>query len=302
MKVDILGKVISKIGPDKITRLTKAKPKLMLAGGLIFIGAGVVAACRGTLKTEKDIKAYAVESEDWRRAEEHDGLSYRKEKVGSFLGLCGHTARNYIPAAICIGSGVALIIGSHNVMQSRIGMLSAAYVTLDEAYQGYRERVIEDLGEDADRKYRLGVEKKEIETTKVLKNGKEKTVKKAVNYIHNDGRPYSPYARYFDSFTAPGEWRNDPGYCDMFLRSQQSIANEQFQARGHLFLNEVYKMLGMPEIPEGQLVGWYKGMGDDFVDFGLLEVVNEKARDYVNGPTECFVLDFNVDGPIWDLL
>lgn len=296
MKLDILakttGKIASKIGPEKVVFLKKVQPKAMLIGGLGLIGVGVVAACRGTLKTVDAIDEY----------QGHVPVAKTPQQKAYNIGnLCVNVAKNYAPAAITIGSGVALIVGSHNIMQARIGVLSAAYISLDEAYKGYRKRVADDLGEEAERKYSLGVEKKEIEVEKTFKNGKTKTSKQLVNYIHNDGRPYSPYARFFDPYNT-NEYRMDPSYNDMFLRAQQAVANETFQKRGYLFLNEVYRMLGMAEIPEGQLVGWYKGMGDDFVDFGLLEVVNEAARDYVNGPTECFVLDFNVDGPIWDLL
>lgn len=304
MKIDICKKaanvVVKALGPDKMIFLKKMQPKIMLVGGLGLIGIGVVSACRGTLKTAKNVEEFS-EERDFIERNVYEEMKGRA-KVQNFVTLCTRTAKNYIPAAICLGSGVALVVGSHNVMQSRIGALSAAYISLDQAYQGYRQRVIEEHGEEADRKYRLGISKEEVTEQKTLKNGKTKDVKKVVNYIHSDGRPYSPYARFFDAYNSPTEWRNDPGYCDMFLRSQQAIANEQFQARGHLFLNDVYKMLGMAEIPEGQLVGWYKGMGDDFIDFGLLECYNEAARDYVNGATECFVLDFNVDGPIWDLL
>lgn len=303
MKVDIVGKLTAKVGAERIFKLRKVQPKVMMVGGLVLIGAGIVSACRGTLKTEDAVHEFSNEMTAIKLGvEAGTDVDAPKEKAKSIGTLCLKTARNYAPAVIFVGAGVGLIVGSHNVMQNRITMLSAAYVTLDEAYQGYRKRVIDDLGVDADRKYAYGMTREEVVETKTLKNGKEKEVKKVVNYIHNDGRPYSPYARFFDAYNSPTEYRNDPGYNDMFLRSQQAVANEQFQARGHLFLNDVYKMLGMAEIPEGQLVGWYKGMGDDFVDFGLLEGVNEIARDYVNGASEVFVLDFNVDGPIWDLL
>lgn len=300
MRVDILGKIGTRItkavGSDRIISWSKNKPKAMLFGGLALIGVGVVSACRGTLKTAEDLDILKDDLDEMRPTAD------TKEKARTMAKFGVKAVRNYAVAGISIGSGVALIIGSHNVMQSRIGMLSAAYISLDEAYKGYRQRVIESEGVDADRKYAYGIEKREVTEEKTLKNGKTKEVKRVVNYIHNDGRPYSPYARFFDAYNSPSEYRNDPSYNDMFLRSQQAVANEIFQSTGHLFLNDVYKMLGMAEIPEGQLVGWYKGMGDDFIDFGLLEVVNEAARDYVNGATECFVLDFNVDGPIWDLL
>ena len=42
--------------------------------------------------------------------------------------------------------------------------------------------------------------------------------------------------------------------------------------------------------------------GDNFVDFGIYNLNIEKARDFVNGYERSIILDFNVDGPIMDLI
>ena len=58
-------------------------------------------------------------------------------------------------------------------------------------------------------------------------------------------------------------------------------------------------MLGIPKTKAGQVVGWIKGNGDDFIDFGIFDIHREKARDFVNGYERSILLDFNVDGEIW---
>ena len=54
----------------------------------------------------------------------------------------------------------------------------------------------------------------------------------------------------------------------------------------------------------GQVVGWVydKEIGDGFVDFGVYDLYNEKARDFVNGRERVILLDFNVDGNVAKLL
>ena len=92
----------------------------------------------------------------------------------------------------------------------------------------------------------------------------------------------------------------------MFLKQQQNYANEMLKSKGHLFLNEVYDMLGIPRTKAGQVVGWVydekNPIGDNFVDFGLYDINREAVRNFVNGYERTILLDFNVDGNIWDLM
>ena len=82
----------------------------------------------------------------------------------------------------------------------------------------------------------------------------------------------------------------------MFLKVQQNYANERLKTKGHLFLNEVRDMLGLPRTKIGQLVGWVYKDGK-YVDFGLNGKLNERFN---NGDSNTATLEFNVDGIILD--
>ena len=119
-------------------------------------------------------------------------------------------------------------------------------------------------------------------------NAKEESVNQA-----------SIYARFFDE-SCPA-WNKDSECNKTFLKLQQDFANELLKMKGHLFLNEVYDMLGMPRSKAGQVVGWLydeqNPEGDNFVDFGIFDDYN---ADFVNGYSRTVLLDFNVDGNIVD--
>ena len=91
-----------------------------------------------------------------------------------------------------------------------------------------------------------------------------------------------------------------------FLRAQEEYANNRLVSRGYLFLNEVYESLGIPPTKAGQIVGWIydkdKPNGDNFVDFGIYDIHRETNRNFVNGYERSILLDFNVDGPIINLI
>ena len=92
----------------------------------------------------------------------------------------------------------------------------------------------------------------------------------------------------------------------MFLKQQQSYANDLLKSRGHLFLNEVYDLLGIQRTKAGNIVGWIydekNPVGDNFVDFGIYDINRPKNRDFVNGYERTIILDFNVDGDILSLM
>lgn len=112
-------------------------------------------------------------------------------------------------------------------------------------------------------------------------------------YLYDVG----PYARWFDETCMA--WTNDSESNKFFILMQQSYANELLKAKGHLFLNEVYDMFGIPRTRAGQVVGWIydvqNPIGDNFVNFGLYEQYNAK---FINGYEKSVLLDFNVDGEI----
>jgi hypothetical protein len=86
----------------------------------------------------------------------------------------------------------------------------------------------------------------------------------------------------------------------MFLQCQQNYFNQQLKARGHVFLNEIYDAIGLERSKAGTIVGWVTdGNGDGYIDFGMFE---DASRRFINGIEPSILLDFNVDGVIYDLI
>lgn len=115
----------------------------------------------------------------------------------------------------------------------------------------------------------------------------------------DDKTNVSCYARFFNESCA--SWTKDSEANLMFLKLQQAFANDVLKTRGYVFLNEVYDMLGIARTKAGQLVGWAydteNPIGDNYVDFGIF---NQHNEDFINGIERSALLDFNVDGVIFD--
>lgn len=92
-------------------------------------------------------------------------------------------------------------------------------------------------------------------------------------------------------------WGKDPQYNKMYLQHQQQHLNDLLRSRGHLYLNEVFDVLGIPRTKFGQVSGWVYEDENSYADFGLY---SESNKDFINGKTADALLDFNVDGLIID--
>jgi len=96
-------------------------------------------------------------------------------------------------------------------------------------------------------------------------------------------------------------WERNSDYNHMFLTAQQEYANQKFQRQGWLLLNDVLHALGFEKTSTGAVVGWAKGHGDDFVDFGVYEL-EASPEDHLNASEQTYLLDFNVAGVVYTMI
>ena len=292
-------------------KIKKHSPEILLVTGITGVVTSAVMACKATTKVDAiveeskntiDLIHEGMETGNIRGVEytEEDG---KKDLSIVYVRTGVKFAKLYGPSVLLGLTSIGCILASNNIIHKRNVALSAAYTAIDTSFKGYRSRVIERFGENMDRELRYNIKTQEVKETVVdEETGKKKTVKSTVSVV--DPNTYSDYARFFDEYCAG--WTKDAEYNLMFLRQQQNYANELLKSRGHLFLNEVYDMLGIDRTKAGNIVGWIYDekhpIGDNFVDFGIYVLDNEKARDFVNGRERSILLDFNVDGDILSLM
>lgn len=276
----------------KALLMQKASPGVLFGVGIVGVVGGTILACRATLKMD-EVLFVARKDLDIARALNHPKYSEsdrQKDITLIHFRTSMEILKLYAPAIIVGGAAIASLTSSHNILTRRNAALTAAYAALEKGFNEYRARVVEKYGEDQDRDFRYGTEEVVIEEGK-----KKKTVTRV-----DPGEP-SIYARFFDQGST--SWSKEPEYNLIFLKAQQNYANDLLQARGHVFLNEVYDMVGVPRSKAGAVVGWVltpNNESDNFVNFGVFDDSSNRARDFVNGNEGAILLDFNVDGIIYD--
>lgn len=305
-------------------QLKKHSPEILIVTGVIGTVASAVMACKATTKVDQ-VLGETKDKLDYMKQRADEGFivnpetgevaDYTEEDHKKDMAIVyGQTglafAKLYGPAVALGAISLGCIVTSHNIMRKRNVALAAAYATEHLGFKEYRGRVIERFGKELDKELKYNIKAKEIETVVtdengnpvVDKNGEVKTEKETINVA--DPNVHSDYARFFDEFCTG--WTRDAEYNLMFLRRQQNWANEKLKSQGFLFLNDVYEMLGIQKTKAGQVVGWVydesNQYSDNFVDFGIYDLYNEQARDFVNGREKSILLDFNVDGNILDMI
>lgn len=277
----------------------KYSPEILITVGVVGIVFSTVKACKAVTKAEAALDEAKEKLEKINEAKETVALEhytdtdYKKDLTIVYVQTGVNLIKVYGPSVLLGVASIGCILAAHGIMRQRNLALMAAYKAIETSYSNYRKRVVEEYGEKKDYDFKNGIRQEKIT---VVENGKE--VEKTVDIM--DPNTKSIYSKFYDDGCK--EWSKDPSYNLQYVTCQQNHANDLLHSRGHIFLNEVYDSLGIPRTKEGAVVGWVlDGEGDDFVDFGIYKG-DQNSRDFVNGYERTILLDFNVQGVIYDLI
>lgn len=312
MKTDFMTNVsrsLHKVG----FKFKKHSPEILVVAGVVGIVTSTVMACKATTKVNDIIDEAtdtidAIHNSAGKGLHTSDGEEYTQEVANKDLAIVyiqtgWKFVKLYGPAVALGVASIGCMIGSNQILRKRNVALAAALTAVDTSFKEYRGRLIDRFGKDLDRELRFGIKAKEIEEKIVDENGKETTVTKTVEVV-DPNTAHSLYSVVFCEGNAG--WTKNAELNKVFLIQQQNYANDKLRLRGYLTLNEVYEMVGAPTTAYGQIAGWVytedSSIGDNFVDFGIFDIANEKACDFVNGRERSIILDFNCIGNILDYI
>ena len=268
--------------------LSKHAPTILTAAGTAgFIGTTILAS-KATLKVEETIAEETellVKVHEAHEAGKLDDKDATRDKVILYTRMTTKLAKLYAPAMILGAASIVSLATGHGIMLKRNASLAAAYAAVDQAFKTYKKKVESKFGKDAVIDALVSTAEEDLT--------KNELTMEAIAAV--DG--VSPYGVIFDETN--NNWSADEDLSMLHLKCQQQYANDILQTRGHIFLNEVYKMLGFPHTPAGAVTGWVKGNGDDFVDFNIFEGTFE-GEDEKGRTVTKWALDFNVDGVMYD--
>jgi hypothetical protein len=281
-------------------KISKHSPHILFGAGIIGVAASGVLAARATLKVEEILDYHETWSghinESFEIVDDYTVDDRRKDLALLYVQTTVKITKLYGPAIIVGGLAFAALTGSHRILTKRNAALTAAYAVIDKSFKEYRERVVDDQGVDKDREYLKGIVTEKVSETS--EDGKSVTVSEKKTQTG-----LSPYGVFFHDGNP--NWTSRPEMNLLFLRGHQTYLNDLFKSKGYLFLSDVYDALGFEQTKASRIVGWHKDSknGDNAIDFGIFEDSQAlRVWEYATGHEGEIHLDFNVDGPIYDLL
>lgn len=170
----------------------------------------------------------------------------------------------YIPSILIGASTIACIFGANALNQRQQAALMSAYALLDNSYKEYKEKVNELYGEDADKNVREGLAKDKYETGKYPLEGDKVLF-------------YDEYSKEYFETT-----------MEKVLKAEY-LLNRDFAYHGYACLNELYALLGLPQTPYGDILGWstdtvHEHQWYTWIDFNHTKVTMDDGL-------ECYILE-----------
>lgn len=327
-----IGSFFGNIGGSIRNAAITYGPQISVGLGVVgFIGTCIMVAKKTpdaleiieeTDETVKSIKADIKDIEEGRFGPNDEGrLDWlHREITHSYLRCAGGVAKAYLPCVIMGLASTGLVVGGHAAIVRRCSGLALAVNNLTDSFKGYRNRVRDEIGEEAEDRIYRGYHE---ETHEVLDTETGEVVEKTAYVPARSPKEGGPYSFVFNKETSTSA-EGIPAIDLARLTQAEEYWNKVlrreigFKHHGHVFLYDVLDNLDMindndinkltnEEVREYRNIGWMRenrmnpeskqyeivtgegNTGDGYISFGIRQDPFDPAT---------FYLDFNCDGYI----
>lgn len=222
--------------------LTKRSPEILTGIGVAGMVTTVVLAVKATPKAMELIN----EAEENGRLELEEAGKYDDDHIDALvtevrkpLNVVKVAWKPYIPAAVTGVVSIACIVGASSVNAKRNATLAAAYQLSTTAFNEYRDKVVETIGEKKEKTVRDKVAKEKIDKnppagSTIIMTGKGNTL---IYDSHSD--------RYFRS--------DIDKIKNAVINLNERMINGSEMS---ISLNEFYDEIGLKHTDTGNVLGW----------------------------------------------
>lgn len=213
--------------------------------------------------------------------------------------------RAWIPVGTLGAASVISVLSGYRILNGRYAATAAAYKTLEAGYDRLRDNVKEKYGEEELRH----LEALSPDEVKAISQKQAEARGKTGQKARRGGWEKCGQVMVFDDYSE--HWRRywTPDMALEYLRIKNNQLYDILKIRGHLFVNEIADMLGLPRTAEGQVEGYIDVPGtsperkrdilglDRLTEEQLREILSTERNDDIRIP-----LYIEPDGIVFDLI
>lgn len=281
-------------------KLKKHSPEILMVVGCASLVGAVgcaiwkTATCdvileeheEGMKKAEQHVKEQFKKIKEEGKDVKDGKIIYSKETAESDIILLqnkqklktvGKMAWHFAPVAVLTVVSATSFLGAFCIIKGRYTTVLGALTATTAAFEKYRKRVREDVGEEKDLYYRYGATKEKVSVTG--EDGK-KTKVEVVASSEEEVLPDGFFTFIFDERSS--EYYKDMSTNIISLNGIRATLDMDLQAEGHLTAKDVFKRLKVWDFltKEQKRKALYFGYFDDgstHVDFDLYRMDNIEA-------------------------
>jgi len=281
--------------------LKKHSPEILVGVGVVSLFGAVGTAIWKTATCDDILDEHEKGMKD---AEDHVNEQYKKIKAAGkdvkdgkivydkadaeedikllqtkqWMKTVGKIAWHYTPTIALTAISATSFLGAFCIIKSRYTMVVGALAATTSAFEKYRQRVIEDQGEDKDFEYRYGY-KKTLKTVKNEDGAKEKIdIWEKSDEEDIEELEDGIFTFVFDDRS--GEFYRDMRTNIISLNGIRATMDLELSAEGFVTAKDIFKRLDVwDQLTKKQrrlALKWgYYDNGDTHVDFDLYSVIND---------------------------
>jgi hypothetical protein len=251
--------------------LTENSPTLLTALGVF----GLVGTAYLTGKASYRASDLIREETELLKAEEQEGYTKQEFKELTPREKVEITWKLYLPAIITGSLSVMAIVGANRIGSRRAAAVTAAYAISERAYDEYRNKVVENIGEKKEQQLRDEIAHERIRRHPL---GDQQAIETGGG---NDLCYDLWNGRYF--------------WCSMeAIKQAQNAINYKINHHSHATLTDFYDRLGLDKTKMSDYFGWSL---DEQLELGFSTTVSDKGQpvlvmDFLVNPTQGYHKSF----------
>ena len=293
----------------------KHAPELLIGGGLVGFGLTIFETVKATNKTNEILEEKNRRSSVYAEALDYP-IGYGPDEYENDISDLNRRTKIAIIKAwlpvgtLAVASGASILCG-YKIINGRYVATAAAYKGLENFIGRYRGNVTERFGKDVDWELANDVKadtlekamKEREENRKIDEENKGKKIgKKRHKTAYQD-----IYCGIFDNYSDRWQRYWTAEQVLEYLKFKQNQLNDMLRVRKHVFVNEVYDMLGLERTTAGAVNGWIltRTNPDSHISLGIDEMPADELRAILSTHRNDDIrvkIRLNPDGLIYNMI